>query len=304
MIILQDTTLRGNFLQELSKGQKYRSNLINSNPYFNRYALYNNIENQKNKSPSQKKQSKPTHLGSFIIDNIQRMYSIFDDWLSETALKELKKSQKFFVKGHTKPLTILPQIMYEIATAKKEKGTLGFKDKLEIFGKVGLSSIFEGIFSSLVKQMIKQIPKILVGRLGTLGASLGFAGLLGSLAVNPLALAVISVVVGSIAATIIDNLLQKLFNSTGIGVVGQGKKNNTKQFAIGIPRVPYDNYPALLHEGESVLTKRETNNIRSGFGSVSIAKLSDTIIVREQADIDRVANALVGKIKMAAVNMA
>ncbi|KUO58967.1 MAG: hypothetical protein APF84_05800 [Gracilibacter sp. BRH_c7a] len=74
--------------------------------------------------------------------------------------------------------------------------------------------------------------------------------------------------------------------------------------AIGIPRVPYDNYPALLHEGESVLTKRETNNLRNGMASISIAKLSDTIIVREDADIDRIANTLVSRIKQTAINMA
>ncbi len=74
--------------------------------------------------------------------------------------------------------------------------------------------------------------------------------------------------------------------------------------AIGLPRVPYDNFPALLHEGESVLTKRETNNLHNGLGGVNIAKLSDTIIVREEADIDRIATALTFRIRQAALNMA
>lgn len=75
--------------------------------------------------------------------------------------------------------------------------------------------------------------------------------------------------------------------------------------ATGIPRVPYDNFPALLHEGESVLTKRETNNLHNnGMGSVHIAKLSDTIIIREEADIDRIASALTMRIRHAALNMA
>lgn len=77
-----------------------------------------------------------------------------------------------------------------------------------------------------------------------------------------------------------------------------------KPAATGIPRVPYDNFPALLHEGESVLTKRETSNLANGMGSVHIAKLSDTIIIREEADIDRIASALTMRIRHAALNMA
>lgn len=105
------------------------------------------------------------------------------------------------------------------------------------------------------------------------------------------------------------NGLLESVNSTAIGhrllqALGFQVSVNAQGRATGIPRVPYDNFPALLHEGESVLTKRETNNMRNGMGSVSIAKLSDTIIVREDADIDRIANALVGRIKQAAINMA
>jgi hypothetical protein len=110
---------------------------------------------------------------------------------------------------------------------------------------------------------------------------------------------------GEDLSEVMYKFLQKMFNPTGLKGIEEPQKNNIRKFAaIGIPRVPYDNYPALLHEGESVLTKRETNNMHSGFGSVSIAKLSDTIIVREDADIDRIANTLVSKIKMTALNMA
>ncbi|UWG96397.1 hypothetical protein LPY66_16070 [Dehalobacter sp. DCM] len=101
----------------------------------------------------------------------------------------------------------------------------------------------------------------------------------------------------------IKNALESSMNNIGEGYYTCSKYSGYSH-SIGIPRVPYDNYPALLHEGESVLTKRETNNLRSGYGSISIAKLSDTIIVREVADIDRIAGALVSKIKLTALNMA
>jgi len=46
------------------------------------------------------------------------------------------------------------------------------------------------------------------------------------------------------------------------------------------------------------------SSVNSGSGSISIAKLADMIIVREEADIDKIANALALKIKATALNMA
>lgn len=71
---------------------------------------------------------------------------------------------------------------------------------------------------------------------------------------------------------------------------------NPKAHAYGLERVPYDNYPALLHEGERVLTAAEARSESRG-SSVQIAKLADQIVVREDADIDRIASALVAKLQ-------
>ena len=60
-------------------------------------------------------------------------------------------------------------------------------------------------------------------------------------------------------------------------------------------RVPYDNFPALLHEGEQVLTASQARSQPAG--SVTVAKLADEIVVREDADIDRIATALVRKLE-------
>lgn len=69
--------------------------------------------------------------------------------------------------------------------------------------------------------------------------------------------------------------------------------------ATGLARVPYDGYPALLHEGEQVLTRVEADQ-RKGLGGVQIAKLADQIIVREEADIEKIARELVQQISVAA----
>lgn len=79
-------------------------------------------------------------------------------------------------------------------------------------------------------------------------------------------------------------------------------KSKPKGKASGLPYVPYDNYPALLHRGEAVLPRRDADHYRTGDGGVNIAKLADTIVVREDADIDKIANALAAKLRQSAAN--
>lgn len=70
--------------------------------------------------------------------------------------------------------------------------------------------------------------------------------------------------------------------------------------AYGWHRIPYDEFPALLHEGERVLTANQARQLDAG-GSVA-APVSVTVQnmqVREQADIDRVAQALYEQIRIA-----
>lgn len=87
-------------------------------------------------------------------------------------------------------------------------------------------------------------------------------------------------------------------------------------YAYGENRVPYDQYPALLHQGERVLTRNQADQLdrkeSGGGGGVSVtnggtfnlAKLADTIVIREDADIDKIANAMVKRFEKVAVNMA
>ncbi|MEG2421616.1 MAG: hypothetical protein RSB55_08690, partial [Oscillospiraceae bacterium] len=68
-------------------------------------------------------------------------------------------------------------------------------------------------------------------------------------------------------------------------------------YALGLERVPYDNFPALLHEGERVLTAREVQN--GAGGGISVSVTGNDFHVRQESDIDAIATALVGQLKMA-----
>lgn len=87
----------------------------------------------------------------------------------------------------------------------------------------------------------------------------------------------------------VSGYINSIFANAYKGTPG-GVSSNRKH-AAGLKRVPYDGYVAELHEGESVLTRVEAD--KEGGGSVTIAKLADQIVVREEADIDKIARALV-----------
>lgn len=61
-----------------------------------------------------------------------------------------------------------------------------------------------------------------------------------------------------------DNIKNKTVKAT-ISAVLTGLNDKVKQFLglrIGLQEVPYDNFPALLHKGETILTAAETNQYR------------------------------------------
>ncbi|HBD31417.1 MAG TPA: phage tail protein [Oscillibacter sp.] len=67
--------------------------------------------------------------------------------------------------------------------------------------------------------------------------------------------------------------------------------------AIGIDYVPYDNFPALLHEGEKVLTAGEARQEKNGVSSIQI--VMNGTVIREEADVQRVAQELLNKLEEA-----
>lgn len=70
-------------------------------------------------------------------------------------------------------------------------------------------------------------------------------------------------------------------------------------YAYGIESVPYDNFPALLHQGEKVLTASQA---RQEDSSSKVQVNIEQMIVREEADIDKVANQIVYELTKASNN--
>ena len=137
-------------------------------------------------------------------------------------------------------------------------------------------------------------------------------------------------------------VLEPIFNGIGkgIGLIGDalsgvggfiGKGINTVAgwfgFAYGKDRVPYDNYPAMLHAGERVLTRNQadqydrvmsTRGVTSigkvqaptgattsaGGTNVSIEKLADTVVLEKDADVDKVVEGMIAKFRKLVPNMA
>jgi len=75
--------------------------------------------------------------------------------------------------------------------------------------------------------------------------------------------------------------------------------------AAGLPYVPYDNYPALLHRGERILTAAENRQYSGERPSVTIMipKLADQINASDPADVDRLLDRLEERILQTALNM-
>ena len=90
-------------------------------------------------------------------------------------------------------------------------------------------------------------------------------------------------------------------------------------FAYGKDRVPYNNYPAILHEGEKVLTRNQADQYEraqraepvtvkesgsKSVGGVTIEKLADTVIIEKDADVDKVMAQMMAKFRKLVPNMA
>jgi len=71
--------------------------------------------------------------------------------------------------------------------------------------------------------------------------------------------------------------------------------------ASGLTRVPYDNYPALLHQGERVLTAQETRQADRASGGIQVTITGNTFSVRSEQDAENLAKLIVEKIKQAAL---
>ncbi|WP_312695603.1 tape measure protein [Caproiciproducens sp.] len=88
------------------------------------------------------------------------------------------------------------------------------------------------------------------------------------------------------------------------GITKEDPKQQNKKIsgATGFFRIPYNNFPALLHEGETVSTAVEARSAKN-YPNVTIT--GNSFVVREEADIDKIARAFVEKLtKISAVAIA
>lgn len=87
--------------------------------------------------------------------------------------------------------------------------------------------------------------------------------------------------------------------SIGDAKAGMGPSKKDKSSYHGESYVPRNGMMYRLHQGERVLTKKENRQFAKGNGGINIAKLADSIVVREEADIDKFAASLARKIYLA-----
>ena len=95
----------------------------------------------------------------------------------------------------------------------------------------------------------------------------------------------------------VDSLFSKNYKGTAGGAAFAPVVNTDGSHASGLQRVPYDGYIAKLHEGERVLTKQQAD--QSAESGVHIAKLADSIVIREEADIHKIAKAFARELRLA-----
>lgn len=78
--------------------------------------------------------------------------------------------------------------------------------------------------------------------------------------------------------------------------------NSITGYATGLDRVPYNDTIVRLHEGERVLTKVEAD--KQDRYSINIPKLADLIIIKEEADTERIISHLASELRKHVINMA
>ena len=79
------------------------------------------------------------------------------------------------------------------------------------------------------------------------------------------------------------------------------RKINAHRYATGLGRVPYNDFPALLHEGEQVLTATEARTYNKNGGSGGFIISGNTFVVRQESDIDAIATSLLNKLRQASL---
>ena len=100
-----------------------------------------------------------------------------------------------------------------------------------------------------------------------------------------------------------ESILGKLTNGyttnyTGVGgsAWSTGGAGSASQRAVGLSYVPYNNFPAYLHEGERVLTASEARAYKGNRGA-AISITGNNFTVRNDGDIDEIVSRLADEIE-------
>ena len=105
------------------------------------------------------------------------------------------------------------------------------------------------------------------------------------------------------AETVNTKVFSSLGNLFGTEILNQRSANLKKAqgngHASGLTRVPYDNYPALLHQGERVLTAQETRQADRASGGIQVTITGNTFSVRSEQEREDFFHWLVEKINQA-----
>ncbi|MCD9024312.1 phage tail tape measure protein [Cohnella sp. NL03-T5] len=190
--------------------------------------------------------------------------------------------------GSAKLQAMTQKMINTIATALNASGPL-----VDAAKKIGLA-VGNGMLTGL-KDFAKENPEM--------AAVMAFVATPGSLPMKGAAAAATVVIPG--ASAIGENLTdsnknfgEKMSTFFGLDDLSFDKYihspfSRAPGFASGLDRVPYDNFPARLHSGETVLTRTEASayreDQRSGGGKPSVVVTGNTFHVRNDSDIDSIA---------------
>ena len=157
-------------------------------------------------------------------------------------------------------------------------------------GFIFLGEVIDGVFAALegVFNFVQDNWHILEETISTVGDIINgtFEALVGTL---------------ENVSNFLGGILSDVMSMVGLG----GDDSSGNKHAAGIGYVPYDNYPAILHKGERVMTASDNDQLRRGGSGVviNIPKLADSINASSAVDVDVFLGKLEDKLVNMSVNM-
>lgn len=96
----------------------------------------------------------------------------------------------------------------------------------------------------------------------------------------------------------LDEIVAETNGDFSVWADGIAITSNSAGYAYGLKRVPYDNYLALLHEGERVLTANEARTADRNAARPVTVTFSGPITINQDSDIDTLAGRLADAIQL------